>query len=238
MEMIKMSFKNYYDIDMELLAYGPKAYMIKKSMLKDIIENELCLSYDEIINYCNSVSGKNKEDKENSEMKKMDKLAVLYNDDLVDIITTDEKVTDDSREKIIICYLNSCIKIYKDRINKFDKLIEAVETSDLDESKELLNKYDVMTSSEGVFYKDLERIIEAFIHNVVELYILDKYIDRLILYKINNEKYGFNYPSGEIQVRSILDKNDLGLMPLTDNQERKLYSDYTSKHLSFVKKIK
>ena len=231
-----MSFKNYYDIDMELLAYGPKAYMIKKSMLKDIIENELCLSYDEIINYCNSVSGKNKEDKENSEMKKMDKLAVLYNDDLVDIITTDEKVTDDSREKIIICYLNSCIKIYKDRINKFDKLIEAVETSDLDESKELLNKYDVMTSSEGVFYKDLERIINAFTYNVVELYIMDKYINKLVLYK--SKSISLDYPSTSIQVNSIGDKRDMGVMPLTENQERKRYSDYTSKHLSIVKKIK
>ena len=238
MEMAKIDFKKYYDIDMNYLTLGPKGYMIEKERLKEIISNELKMSFDKIIDYCNSIFIKTIESEVDEEFASVDKMAIIYDKNLLDIITTEEEKDSVrvSKQISVLNYIDECINIYKSRINKFKELIDAIDKYDEEASKELLNKYDIFVSADGIYYKDLERIINAFTYNVVELYIMDKYINKLVLYK--SKSISLDYPSTSIQVNSIGDKRDMGVMPLTENQERKRYSDYTSKHLSIVKKIK
>lgn len=272
---MSVNVSKYIDLDTNYAIYGINGYFLEPFLIHMMIideiklgmsfvelerfieECEISVTEDEIKkfldkkrneNYTGSkVSSKNngssiliQEDTTSEELEKAVKNALDYQCS--------------SFDPYILEYFKKYVAILKVKCANLFKLLECLDKKNemSDEESEVLSSLDIHTDEKGnVYYEDINRLCEAIIYNINDLYKkvqegnnLNTYLD----FKISKEQLGRDgifdedlYPSEEIQVKDVERGNSPEFIALTEKQKVELRKENLrnfSKFLDIINKSK
>ena len=159
-----------------------------------------------------------------------------------------------SFDPYILEYFKKYVAILKVKCANLFKLLECLDKKNemSDEESEVLSSLDIHTDEKGnIYWKDVNRLCEAIIYNINDLYKkvqegnnLNTYLD----FKISKEQLGRDgifdedlYPSEEIQVKDVTRGNLPEFIALTEKQKVELKKENLrnfSKFLDIINKSK
>lgn len=272
---MSVNVSKYVDLDINYAIYGINGYFLEPFLIKMMIIDEIKLGMsfvelERFIEEC-EISVTEDEIKKFLDKKSENYIGLKVNSKnngssiLIQEDTTSEELEKTVKDALdyqcssfdpyILEYFKKYVAILKVKCANLFKLLECLDKKNemSDEESEVLSSLDIHTDEKGnIYWKDVNRLCEAIIYNINDLYKkvqegnnLNTYLD----FKNSKEQLGRDgffdeeeiYPSEEIQIKDVTRGNLPEFIALTEKQKVELRKENLrnfSKFLDIINKSK